>query len=175
MTQIVGSDRALGRIFEPKIPLGTTTGTNLFSVNPLGVANVMQQTGDSIGRYRNTETGHSWAMAVVVRREQRNPAIGSPAASCSRRQWRTAIMSGVSFVGVRAPQAEGLQSRQTSAAVGPPQLLKNHAEVFVAITRIAALPWVRLWPRGARVCSRRTLRRRQGDRRRRQMSRDRSR
>src|SRR5262249_3686330 len=40
---------------------------------------------------------NSWAIVVVVRRDQRNPVIGSPAVSCSRRQWRTAIMSGGFF------------------------------------------------------------------------------
>lgn len=34
---------------------------------------------------------------AVVRRDQRNPVMGSPAVSCSSRQWRTAIMSGVFF------------------------------------------------------------------------------
>ncbi len=37
----------------------------------------------------------SSAMVVVVRRDQRKPVMGSPAVSCSSRQWRTAIMSGV--------------------------------------------------------------------------------
>jgi hypothetical protein len=39
----------------------------------------------------------SSAMVVVVRRDQRKPVMGSPAVSCSSRQWRTAIMSGVFF------------------------------------------------------------------------------
>ena len=36
-------------------------------------------------------------MVVVVRRDQRKPVMGSPAVSCSSRQWRTAIRSGVFF------------------------------------------------------------------------------
>lgn len=47
----------LGQIFELEISLGTMTGRNLLLIDPLGIADVMQQTGDSIGRYRNTETG----------------------------------------------------------------------------------------------------------------------
>ncbi len=39
----------------------------------------------------------SSAMVVVVRRDQRKPVMGSPAVSCSSRQWRTAIRSGVFF------------------------------------------------------------------------------
>ena len=39
----------------------------------------------------------SSATVVVVRRDQRKPVMGSPAVSCSSRQWRTAIMSGVFF------------------------------------------------------------------------------
>jgi hypothetical protein len=39
----------------------------------------------------------SSARVAVVRRDQRKPVMGSPAVSCSSRQWRTAIMSGVFF------------------------------------------------------------------------------
>src|SRR5215510_8776851 len=50
-----------------------------------------------LGEIAMPSWANSWAIVVVVRRDQRNPVIGSPAVSCSRRQWRTAIMSGVFF------------------------------------------------------------------------------
>jgi len=39
----------------------------------------------------------SSARVMVVRRDQRKPVVGSPAVSCSSKQWRTAIMSGFFF------------------------------------------------------------------------------
>ena len=47
----------LGQIFELEISLGTTTGGNLLLIDPQGIADVMQQTGDRIGRNRNIEMG----------------------------------------------------------------------------------------------------------------------
>src|SRR6266852_1598551 len=50
-----------------------------------------------LGETAMPSLANSSAMVVVVRRDQRKPVIGSPAVSCSSRQWRTAIMSGVFF------------------------------------------------------------------------------
>jgi hypothetical protein len=47
----------LGKIFELKIPVGTRTGGDLLLIDPQGIAQVMKQAGDGIGRYGNAEFG----------------------------------------------------------------------------------------------------------------------
>src|SRR6266567_2341296 len=69
----------LGEIFELKIAVGTRTGRDLLLVDPQRIAHAVEQTSDGVGR------------------DHRKPVMGSPAVSCSSRQWRTAIMSGVFF------------------------------------------------------------------------------
>ena len=53
----------------------------------------------------------SSAIVLVVRRDQRRPVMGSPAVSCSSRQWRTAIRSGVFFPSEYAPRRCGAIDR----------------------------------------------------------------
>src|ERR1700675_4926971 len=47
----------LGKILELKIAVGTRTGRNLLLIDPQGIAHVMEQAGDGIGRYGNAELG----------------------------------------------------------------------------------------------------------------------
>ena len=47
----------LGKIFELKIPVGTRTGGNLLLIDPQGIAHVMEQASDGIGRDGNAEFG----------------------------------------------------------------------------------------------------------------------
>ncbi len=50
-------------------------------------------------------------------RDQRKPVVGSPAVSCSRRQWRTAIMSGVFSVGIRPPPVRSFGQRSRDSTI----------------------------------------------------------
>jgi hypothetical protein len=47
----------LGKIFELKIAVGTAAGGDLFVVDPQGIAHVMEQAGDGIGRDGKAELG----------------------------------------------------------------------------------------------------------------------
>src|SRR6266566_9917874 len=47
----------LGEIFELKIAVGTAAGGDLFVIDPQGIAHVMEQAGDGIGRDGNAELG----------------------------------------------------------------------------------------------------------------------
>jgi len=62
----------------------------------------------------------SSAMVVVVRRDRRKPVLGSPAVSCSSRQWRTAIRSGVFF---RRSTTTAVAARSTADHILIQQLL----------------------------------------------------
>src|SRR6266699_5448290 len=46
-----------GEIFELQIPVGTRTGGDLFLIDPQGIAHVMEQASDGIGRDGNAEFG----------------------------------------------------------------------------------------------------------------------
>jgi hypothetical protein len=50
-----------------------------------------------LGEMAMPSLANSSVMVVIVRRDQRKPVMGSPAVSCSSRQWRTAIRSGGFF------------------------------------------------------------------------------
>src|SRR5258708_11957478 len=47
----------LGEIFDLKIAVGTAAGGDLFVIDPQGIAHVMEQAGDGIGRDGNAEFG----------------------------------------------------------------------------------------------------------------------
>ena len=47
----------LGEILELKVAVGTRTGRDLLLINPQGIAHVMEQAGDGIGRDGNAEFG----------------------------------------------------------------------------------------------------------------------
>ena len=46
-----------GEIFELQIPIGTRTGGDLLLIDPQGIAHVMEQAGDGVGRDGNAEFG----------------------------------------------------------------------------------------------------------------------
>src|SRR5258708_24210382 len=47
----------LGEILELKVAVGTRTGRDLLLIDPQGIAHVMEQAGDGIGRYGNAKLG----------------------------------------------------------------------------------------------------------------------
>ena len=47
----------LGKIFELRIAMGTATGRDLLLIDPQGIAHVLEQAGDGIGRDGDTEFG----------------------------------------------------------------------------------------------------------------------
>jgi hypothetical protein len=46
-----------GEIFELKVAVGTRIGRDLLLIDPQGIAHVMEQAGDGIGRDGNVEFG----------------------------------------------------------------------------------------------------------------------
>src|SRR5229473_3828497 len=47
----------LGEILELKVAVGTRTGRDLLLIDPQGIAHVMEQAADGIGRYGNAKLG----------------------------------------------------------------------------------------------------------------------